>query len=199
MFKGGNIWGNKATDSAIQVANEFKKLGFENILIPGIGYGRNAKPFSEKGIHVSGIEISRSAIKVARANGFTFPIYHGSVLDMPYGKSQYDGIYCYALLHLFDKNDRLTFIKNCYNKLNFKGQMVFVVVSPESEMFGEGIQISKNQFKLKNSLNLFFYDTIAIEEEFEGFGLIAYNEIDEPIKHLENEPPLKCFIIRCGK
>ena len=46
---------------------------------------------------------------------------------------------------------------------------------------------------------MFFYDTDSAKREFEKFGLIELSEIDEPIKHMENEPPLKCLMIKCQK
>ena len=33
----------------------------KDILIPGVGYGRNAKVFIDNGINVTGIEISKTA------------------------------------------------------------------------------------------------------------------------------------------
>lgn len=38
----------------------------KNILIPGIGYGRNAQVFRENGMSVTGIEISQTAIDLAK-------------------------------------------------------------------------------------------------------------------------------------
>jgi hypothetical protein len=38
-------------------------------LIPGIGYGRNAKLFIDNGLKVTGIEIADSAISIADSNG----------------------------------------------------------------------------------------------------------------------------------
>ena len=79
------------------------------------------------------------------------------------------------------------------------GIMFFVVVSTKAEMFGRGKQISRNRFEIDKGANVFFFDSKAIEKEFKKFGLIEYKEIDEPIKFIENEPPLKCFIIKCKK
>jgi len=48
-------------------------------LIPGIGYGRNAKFFIDNGINITGIEISKTAIDLARQNGLNISIFHGNV------------------------------------------------------------------------------------------------------------------------
>lgn len=48
-------------------------------------------------------------------------------------------------------------------------------------------------------LNVFFYDETSITQEFQEFGLLSFEEIDEPIKHMENEPPLKLYLVKCKK
>jgi len=89
-------WGFEPSDSAIFAMNFFLDQKINNILIPGIGYGRNAKVFVDNGFNVTGIEISKTAIDLAK-NNLDIKIYHGSVINMPYDKYQYDGIFCYAL------------------------------------------------------------------------------------------------------
>jgi 2-polyprenyl-3-methyl-5-hydroxy-6-metoxy-1,4-benzoquinol methylase len=89
----------------------------KNILIPGVGYGRNAQIFIENGIKVTGIEISKTAIELARKHyGTDINIYHGSVADMPFDNSRYEGIFCYALIHLLDSQEREKLIHDCYNQ-----------------------------------------------------------------------------------
>jgi len=61
------------------------KTQCKNILIPGFGYGRNAQVFRANGMAVTGIEISGSAIEIARKHyGNNMTIYQGSVTDMPF-------------------------------------------------------------------------------------------------------------------
>ena len=96
----GTMWQFKPSDSAIYTAELFKSKKINQILIPGIGYGRNAFVFAKNGINVTGIEISKSAIDLAKANGLKSTIHCGSVLEMPYDNNIFDGIYCYALIHL---------------------------------------------------------------------------------------------------
>lgn len=72
------------------------------------GYGRNAQPFIEKSIEVTGIEISETAIDLAhrRLPGYIHQIYHGSVTEMPFDQQLYDGIFCYSLILLLDQPSR---------------------------------------------------------------------------------------------
>lgn len=195
----GLLWSFEPSNSAIFASDLFAKNGAHKILIPGVGYGRNARTFVENGFEVTGIEISETAIQLARENGLDFPIYHGSVNRMPFDKVEYDGIFCYALLHLFNQNDRRQFLRNCYNQLREGGIMVFAVVSKEYKMYGKGKLVSNDRFWIEKGLTLFFYDSATIEKEFAPFGLVEYRQIDEPVKHMENEEPMKFFQVVCRK
>ena len=195
----GLLWSFEPADSAIFARDLFAGNGFKSILIPGVGYGRNAKTFIDHGFEVTGIEISETAIRLARENGLDFRIYHGPVKRMPYGKSLYDGIFCYALLHLLNQNDRRQFLKNCFDQLQPGGMMVFVVVSKENKLYGSGRPVSVDRFLIDKGLTVFFYDSATIEKEFSLFGLVEYCEIDEPVKHMPNEEPMKFWRVVCRK
>jgi len=193
-------WGFEPSDSAIIVMNFFVEKGIKDILIPGIGYGRNAKIFHENGIRVTGIEISHTAIELARTEGnLDIKIYHGSVTDMPFDDRKYDGIFCYALVHLLNKPQRKKFLKNCYSQLIQGGYMFFSVVSKNNAMSGKGKILSKDRYEVMDGLKVFFYDSISVEKEFGEFGLIEFAEMEEPIKHMKDEPPLRLFLVKCRK
>ncbi|MFJ7406845.1 MULTISPECIES: class I SAM-dependent methyltransferase [unclassified Lysinibacillus] len=193
------MWGFEPTDSAIVVKDFFLERNVKDILIPGIGYGRNAKVFTDNGIDVTGIEISQTAINLARQNGIDINIFLGSVTDMPFDNKLYDGIFCYALIHLLNKHEREKFIQDCYNQLKPNGYMIFTTVSQNAPMFGKGKQLDKDYFEVMEGVNMFFYDADSIKQEFKQFGLVAFSEIDEPSKHAENKPPIKFIMIKCEK
>ncbi len=101
------MWGLEPAKSTIITKDFFIEQGVKNVLIPGIGYGRNAQIFIDNGISVTGIEISQTAIDLAQKhfkNNLT--IYHGSVTEMPFDDKLYDGIFCYGLIYLLDKGER---------------------------------------------------------------------------------------------
>lgn len=194
------IWGFEPSDSAIIAKDFFLDCNAEEILIPGIGYGRNAKIFCDNGFKVTGIEISQTAIELAKSkNGLDLEIHHGSVTDMPFDNKVYDGIFCYALIHLLNSQERKKFIKDCYNQLKSNGHMIFTVISKKSPMYGNGKQLSKDRFEVMKGVGLFFYDSDSVINEFEEYGLMEFTEIDEPIKHMDNEPPLKCIFVKCKR
>lgn len=194
------IWGFEPSDSAIIAKDFFLDCKAEEILIPGIGYGRNAKIFCDNGFKVTGIEISQTAIDLAKSkNGLDIKIHHGSVTEMPFDNKVYDGIFCYALIHLLNLQERKKFIKDCYNQLKPNGHMIFTVISKKSSMYGNGKQLSKDRFEVMKGVGVYFYDSDSVKDEFEEYGLVEFSEIDEPIKHMDNEPPLKCIFVKCKR
>lgn len=193
------MWGFEPSESAILAKDFFLEKKVKNILIPGIGYGRNAKVFIDNEINVTGIEISKTAIELARQNGLHIRIFHGSVTDMPFDDELYDGVFCHALIHLLNNREREKFIKDCYNQLKPNGYMIFTTISKEAPMFGKGKQLDKDYFEIMEGLKMFFYDHESIKQEFGKYGLIEYSEVVEPHKNMENKPPFKFIMVKCQK
>ena len=131
------MWGWTAADSAIETVALFKKYGLNKILIPGFGYGRNAKAFVDNGFKVSGIETSGTAIDIAKEHfGESIKIHHGSASSMPFDQELYDGIFSYSLIHLLSSKERTKLIADCYNQLITNGYMVFVTISKKDFPWG---------------------------------------------------------------
>ncbi|HLV39419.1 class I SAM-dependent methyltransferase [Xanthomarina sp.] len=173
-----DMWGFEPAKSTLLINDFFMEQNVKNILIPGIGYGRNAQIFRDHGMTVTGIEISKTAIDLAHKHfGSDLIIYHGSVTEMPFDEKQYDGIYCYALIHLLDKKERENLIQDCYNQLSENGFMVFTTVTKEAQIYGQGICIDKDRFEIFGGVKMFFYDRETIQEEFGKAGLFEITDV----------------------
>lgn len=174
------MWGMNPAKSAELTKNFFIEKSLKNILIPGIGYGRNAQPFIENGINVNGIEISKTAIDLAKKHyGNEMTIFHGSVTEMPFEDIKYDGIFCYALIHLLDNKERRKLIKDCYNQLTENGFMVFAAITKNAPQYGQGKLISKDRYEIHKGAKIFYYDRESVKTEFEKYGLFEITEVDE--------------------
>ncbi len=194
------MWGFEPADAALSTLQLFKEHGFKKILIPGFGYGRNAGIFLDNGFNVTGIEISETAIELAKKQyGDKIPIFHGSVTSMPYNQELYDGIFCYALIHLLDTEEREKLIKECYSHLRPGGLMVFIAISKSDVRYGEGVPRGKDRFETKHGVTLYFNDNATIEAEFRSYGLIEAVEINESARNLENLPLQRFWQIICRK
>ena len=185
------MWGSEPSNSAVLTKDLFIEKGIKNILIPGIGYGRNAQIFKKVGITVTGIEISKTAIEMAQKHDEKgIAIYHGSVTNMPFDNNKYEGIFCHALVHLLDSYERKIFIKNCYNQLSNNGYMIFTAISKKASSYEKGRFISKDRYEIYEGAQIYFYDYESIQVEFEKAGLFEIIEVNE------NQP---FYLIKCKK
>tara|TARA_A100000171_G_C2072202_1_gene115285 strand:- start:139 stop:741 length:603 start_codon:yes stop_codon:yes gene_type:complete len=185
------MWGMNPAKSVELTKNFFEEKSVKNILIPGIGYGRNAQSFIENGINVSGIEISKTAIELAKKHyGNRMTIFHGSVTKMPFDDKKYDGIFCYALIHLLNSEERRKLIQDCYNQLTENGFMVFTSITKEAPNFGKGKLIEKDRYEFHEGAKIFYYDQESVKAEFNDFGLFEISEVNE------NQP---MYLIKCKK
>lgn len=185
------MWGLEPAKSTVLANDFFIKKKVKNVLIPGIGYGRNAQIFIENGMAVTGIEISQTAIDLAQKHfGNELKMYHGSVTEMPFDDKLYDGIFCYGLIYLLDKDERAKLIQDCFNQLTDDGFMIFTAITKNAQTYGLGTQISKDRFEMFGGVKIFFYDKQSIVAEFDKFGLFEVNEVTE------NYP---FYLIKCGK
>ncbi|MGQ0515058.1 class I SAM-dependent methyltransferase, partial [Bacillus sp. D-CC] len=129
--------------------------------------------------------ISKTAIDLAKQNGLEdISIYHGSVNEMPFDNKSYDGIFSHALLHLLSEQERVKFIKDCYNQLKPGGYMVFTTVSKKAPMYGKGKQLEQDYYEIMESVKMF----LTFFSRKKSFAKIADS--------VGSKPHIVCFSIK---
>ncbi|MBY9015928.1 MAG: class I SAM-dependent methyltransferase [Candidatus Lokiarchaeota archaeon] len=185
---GGKIWGDKPSKTAIYALKLFQEYYLHKILVPGAGYGRNTKIFTEANLEVVGIEFSETAINIAKSFNPKTQFFQGSVLDMPFDEEKYDGIYCSNVLHLFLKGDRISFLKKCYKQLRTKGFVFFVVFSDKERSFGKGKRIEENTYESKPWRPTHYFTEIDLKEHFKECLVIETGLMEDKENHGELGP-----------
>jgi SAM-dependent methyltransferase len=179
----GRIWGDSPSRTAVYAIELFNKNGVRDVLIPGSGYGRNANVFARAGFEVTGVEISKTAVSIARQGSSAVRYLHGSVLDMPFDNGVYDGIYCFNVLHLLRKNDRVTFLQRCREQLKDNGVIFFVVFSDKEPGYGTGRMVEENTFESRPGREVHYYTDEDLVSEFHDFEIMATGMMEEPEEH----------------
>jgi len=188
FLNGGKIWGDIPSKTAIYALELFQKHNLHKILVPGAGYGRNTKLFTDANLEVVGIEISESAINIAKNFNPKTQFFQGSVLDMSFNDEKYDAIYSCYVLHLFLKEDRILFLKNCFKQLRTNGYVFFVVFSDKESSFGKGPQIEKNTYESKPWRPVHYFTEFDLKEHFKDYSVIETGQIEETENHGELGP-----------
>lgn len=127
--KEGMVWGVEPSRTAVYALEVFRRYDVRSVLIPGSGYGRNSKLFSDAGFAITGVEISEEAVRLAKEHDPKTIFYNASVIDMTFLDVIYDSIYCFNVLHLFREADRSLFLRQCSDKLKAGGLAFFTVFS----------------------------------------------------------------------
>jgi SAM-dependent methyltransferase len=180
---GGKIWGTEPSQTAKFALRLFKSYDIRNVLISGSGYGRHTKYFSENNYNITGLEISETAVKIARELDNKSEYILGSVLDFPLKNQAYDAIFCYNVLHLLLENDRVLFIENCYRHLRNKGLVFFSVFSDQESSFSKGVKIEENTFESKLYRPTHYFTEMDILNHFKLFTIIKTEMIKEKEDH----------------
>lgn len=194
------MWGWGAAEISEDTARLFLELGLQEILIPGYGYGRNAQPFVDIGCNVTGIEISNTAIGLAKERyGDDIAVYHGSVADMPFDQKIYDSIFCHAVLHLLNADERKKCIQDCYAQLKTGGYMVFTLISCNTEAYGSGELVDTDTFITPHGVRIAYYREDTIHNDFAAYGLVSAQEITEPKYPAPGKPVQVFWNVICRK
>ena len=179
----GRIWGDTPSRTAENAIALFRKAGMHDVLVPGSGYGRNAAAFARAGFEVTGIEVSETAVTLAKHSSPGVRYHRGSVQDMPFDDSVYDGIYCFNVLHLFRKNERAAFLQRCRGQLRNGGVMFFVVFSDQESSYGTGRQVEEHTFESKPGREVHYYSMDDLVSEFRGLEVIETGMVEDPEEH----------------
>ncbi len=177
------IWGKIPSKSADIALSLFREHKINKILVPGSGYGRNSKLFSTAGYDVTGIEISEEACTLAKIFDPATKVYNGSILDDKIVQDSFEAIYCFNVLQLFLKADRIKIINRKAQLLAKNGFMFFTGISDKDLSFGEGQEIEKNTFAVKPDKILHYFTFEDMKEHFKGFKIIKIGSLEDRINH----------------
>jgi SAM-dependent methyltransferase len=109
----------------------------------GCGAGNYAIYLASKGFEVTGVDISPTAIRIARESaekkGVKCDFVVADVLgDLKEVRGVFDFAYDWELLHHLFPEQRIQYVKNVYGKLNPEGQYLSLCFSEKDPQFGGG-------------------------------------------------------------
>ena len=180
------LWGIKPSNIVINCEKIFKEYNVKNILIFGIGYGWNGKYFIENGYNVDGIELSNEAIKLGKEYCPKINFINGSVLNIDLDK-KYDAVFCFSIIHLFQKNDRQNILENCIKHCKEDGLIAISNCSIKDKSYKIGNKIEENTYEVKKGKNIHFFNEEEMEFIYKKLENIEINYIIEEIETEEKK------------
>jgi SAM-dependent methyltransferase len=184
----GHVWGDQPSKTAVYAVERFRKNNVRKVLIPGSGYGRNSRVFSEAGFEVTGIEISETACHMAMAFDPSTKVYFGSVLNVPFNSTEYDAIYCFNVLHLFYDIERKLFLEKCCDQLRHGGLAFFSVFSEKEPTYGKAREVEKDTFESRLGRPTHYFTDADIREHFKNFEVVETGLMEDLENHSNEDP-----------
>ncbi len=181
--KYNHVWGETPSKTAEVALALFRKYKVNKILVPGSGYGRNSKLFSTSGFDVTGVEISDEACALAHEYDPATKLYNGSFLDGDFDQGPYQGIYCFNVLQLFPKPDRMRFVQKSAQLLSPEGLMFFTGISDQDPSCGQGEEVEENTFAVQPDKILHYFTLDDLKRHFEPFTILEVGDVEDEITH----------------
>ena len=177
------LWGDRPSATAHQALRLFRREGARSVLVPGSGYGRNTRLFSASGLDVVGVEISPVAVDLAKRHDPSTRFHSGSILDAEISGAPFDAIYCFNLLHLFRRDDRLLVIRRFRDLLRDGGTVFLTVFSEAEPTFGKGREVEENTFESKPGRPVHYFTEADLLNHLSGFEIIETGLAEEHEDH----------------
>ena len=170
------------------VANKLNSQ--QDILEIGCGNGRDAKFFSSKGHHVTGLDRSIEAIELCKNLYSSEPIefFFGTITDIAKtNKKKYDLIYSRFVIHAMSLNEELEMLTMSYRLLNEDGQFFIECRSTNDPLSQKGEILSQTERILGHYRRFIILDEFIrrlvqvgfeVVEAIENIGLAKFGEED---------------------
>jgi len=184
----GRIWGDVPSRTAEQALRIFRRYDVQSVLVPGAGYGRNTRLFSEARLRVTGVEVSGLAYEMAKKFDPATTFHHASALDLSFLDETFDAVYGFNILHLFHRDDRLTFLAQCRRHVRPGGLLYFTVFSERESSFGKGAEVEPGTFESKPGRPVHYFTGHDLRDHFPGLSVIATGLAEDEENHGEEGP-----------
>jgi SAM-dependent methyltransferase len=177
------IWGMSPSSSATYALKLFRRYPIKRILVPGAGYGRNSKVFSDAGYEVIGVEISDVALKLAEKFDPSTTFHEVSVLDLDKLEGKFDAIYGYNIFHLFRKQERRLIVQKWIDSLTQDGLLFIVVFSERESSYRTGKEVEPNTFESKPGRPVHYFTESDLKAHFSGTKIIETGLLEDKENH----------------
>ncbi len=184
----GKIWGETPSTTVKLAVEHFRRAKVEHVLVPGCAYGRNARELARSGFRITGLESCDTALRWARDADPKGEWIGGSVLEFDFGGRQFEGLYCFNLLHLFFERERRSLVRRCSEWLVPGGVVFFVVFSDTDLGYGRGTEVEPNTFESLQGRPAHYFTDRDLRDHFRNFEILDIGVVREKEDHPPHGP-----------
>jgi SAM-dependent methyltransferase len=168
-----NYWNKKWSANSRKLANNFavrsykliKENKFKSLLDLGCGDGRDSIYFSKKGLKVTAVDFSKTAINRLKSSGNDIDCLVANIENIKLKANSFDVIYAHLSLHYF--NDRTTeaILQNIHKALKKGGLLFIKCKSTDDFLYGKGKKIGENIYQDEHLRHFFTKDYLLAKLE----------------------------------
>src|SRR4030042_3174536 len=161
------------------------------ILDRGCAAGRDSKYFFDSGFRVTGVDLSKNLLKIAKRNVLGVEFISGDIRKMTFSKDSFDGIWAHTVLHHLKRTELTPLLINLHKILRKDG-IIYIEVN---EGKGEGYKADKFSHNIKRFFTYIETDELTDMLKESGFNIIRIYRwnIKKRWKNERNINRLSCF------
>ncbi len=137
----------------IEALPTFRRYRIKSVLDLGCGAGRHCVYLAKKGFDVGGVDVSKSALRMAnewvrkeRLTNVSF--VRGTMTNIPFSNSDFDAVISVSVIHHAVKKDIVKTIAEVYRILKKNGIFFANLVSVKDPRYGAGQKVENNTFRV---------------------------------------------------
>ena len=181
-----DMFGDSPSEAALKAVEVFRKEGWTKILELGGGQGRDTILFARKGLNVTVLDYSKSAIEAierkAEKMGLTHLIETGcqDVREpLQYENETFDGCFSHMLYCMALTTNELEFLSQEIRRILKPGGLnIYTVRHTGDPHYGSGIHRGENMYEIGGFISHFFTRE-KVHQLAKGFEIIDIEEFEE--------------------
>lgn len=158
-----SYWNAAWATRKAEPANAFAKHAYafmksrkpKYLLEVGCGDGQDAIYFANKGLEVTAVDLSRTAIVLLQSQNKQIKSYVRDVRTMQMPKNSFDVIYAHLSLHYFDDKTTTKVFERLLEMLKPGGLIFIKCKSTDDTLYGKGVRVGKDMYR-KDHVRHFF-------------------------------------------
>ena len=158
------------------------------VLEVGCGNGKHLSSLFNKGFQVHGIDVSPTAIKLAKEKA---EFHHAAVdlrvadaTELPYENGYFDAVFLFHVLGHLSQAEREKAALEAYRVLKKGGIGYFRDFHVSDLRFGQGVQVEERTFRKGNNVWVHYFTEMEAAELLEGVGFRMKTMSLDSYKHV---------------